>query len=94
MAKNTPKKQEEKTEPPKDTTIKVPPDLKTALDEIKGEGTYAEAIQKLLIQKAAIDIPDEGMIPLRMTGKSYRTLLMAVGSTPALSDILWKARVV
>jgi len=86
--------EEKKVEQTQNPTIKVPAELKEALEGLKvGEESVADVIRRLMIQKAATDIPDDGLIPLKMTGKSYRTLIMALGSTPALCDILWKARV-
>lgn len=96
--KQVSKKEEVQKDEPKteqqNPTIKVPPAVKEALDKMKqGDETHADVIQRLMIQKAAIDIPDDGKIPLQMTGKSYRTLIMALSPTPPLADLLIQARV-
>jgi len=67
--------------------------VKTALDAIKGEKeTYADVIQRLLINMTVTDAPEGDMVVLKMTKKSYQQVL-AFQPSQFLSEILRKAKV-
>jgi hypothetical protein len=94
MTKAQPKKQEaEKTEQQQNPTIKLPPEVKEELENMKvGEETVADVIRRLMITKTVKEASKEGMVTLILPEKSYMQVL-AFQPSQFLSEILQKARV-
>jgi hypothetical protein len=89
------KKQTTKPEPVQEqagTTMRISPELKATLDEMKGEQeSYADVVRRLMITKTVME-SDKGMVTLKMPESTYLRLLTVQSST-IWSDMLAKAKV-
>lgn len=90
--KPIPKPEDEKKESQQNPSVKVTPEIKASLEEMKQEGeTVADVIRRLMITKAVQESTD-GMVVLKMPMTNYRQLLV-MQSSSTMSDMLQKAKV-